>query len=149
MKTVNEIVAMVMESFGDDTNAYVKSEAIKEVVKALNDEKKKLADDAKKLEKAAKQEIAEKNKEKRSAENEGAKGVVQETFKVGDEITWKLSNGKTFTGTIAKFNDKTIRVIRSDSTGYKVADDGNSYANVSYASVQIEVADEAADEEIA
>ncbi len=142
MKTVNEIVAMVMDSFGDDTNAYVKSETIKEVVKALNDEKKKLADDAKKLEKAAKQEIAEKNKEKRSADNESAKDVVQGIFKVGDEITWKLASGKTFTGTIAKFNDKTIRVIRSDSTGYKVADDGNSYANVSYTSVQIEVADE-------
>ncbi len=148
MKTVNEIVAMVMDSL-DEANAYIKSETIKDIVKALNDEKKKLADDAKKLEKAAKQELAEKNKEKRSAENEGAKDVVQEAFKVGDEITWKLASGKTFTGTIAKFNDKTIRVIRSDSTGYKLADDGNSYANVSYASVQLEVADEAADEEIA
>ena len=149
MKTVNEIVAMVMESIGDDVNAYVKSETIKEVVKALNDEKKKIADDAKKLEKEAKKEIAEKAKEKRSADNESAKDIVLETYKVGDKITWKLASGKTFTGTIAKLNDKTIRVIRDNSEGYKISDDGNSYANVSYASVQIEVADEEVTEEIA
>ena len=142
MKIVNEIVAMVMESIDDDVNAYVKSKIIKEVVKALNDEKKKLADEAKKLEKEVKKEIAEKNKEKRSADNESAKDIVLETYKVGDKITWKLASGKTFTGTIAKLNDKTIRVIRDDSEGYKISDDGNSYANVSYASVQIEVADE-------